>query len=70
MLADGSTMERRVSECEIRLGEQHGHTTVVLGEADDVGLLGVITLEEFGLILNPFNRTLQPARMLLARVAA
>ena len=33
-----------------------------LGEA----LLGVVTLEILGLVLNPFTRTLQPMRMLLA----
>lgn len=27
---------------------------------------GVVTLEIFGLVLNPFTRTLQPIRMLLA----
>ena len=34
----------------------------------DDGLLGVITLEILGLVLNPFNRTLQPMRGMLARV--
>jgi len=39
---------------------------VILGEAGDEALLGVVTLEILGLILHPFNRTLQPARLLLA----
>jgi hypothetical protein len=39
---------------------------VILGEADDEALLGVVTLEILGFVLNPFNRTLQPARLLLA----
>ena len=69
VLADGTNIERAISECWIALGDRSGHTPVVLGEPGDVALLGVITLEEFGLILNPFNRTLQPARMLLAHVA-
>jgi len=29
-------------------------------------LPGVVTLEILGFVLNPFNRTLQPARLLLA----
>jgi hypothetical protein len=29
-------------------------------------LLGIVTLEILGLILHPFNRTLQPARLLMA----
>lgn len=65
-LADGTIMERNVSECYIRLPQGQGHATVVLGEPGDAPLLGVYTLEGFGLILNPFNRTLQPARLLLA----
>lgn len=68
-LADGTHIERAMSECHIELGENRGHTPVVLGAPNDVALLGVITLEQFGLILNPFSRTLQPARMLLARAA-
>ena len=64
-LADGTTIERRVSECYITLSQGEGHTPVILGEPGDEALLGVVTLEIFGLVLNPFNRTLQPMRMLL-----
>jgi predicted aspartyl protease len=65
-LADGTTIERRVSECHISLPEGEGHTPVILGEPGDEALLGVVTLEILGFVLNPFNRTLQPMRMLLA----
>ena len=64
-LADGTTIQRDVSECHISLPQGDGHTPVVLGEAGDTALLGVVTLEILGLVLNPFNRTLQPMRMLL-----
>ena len=64
-LADGTVIERRISECLIRLPQGEGHTPVVLGESGDKALLGAITLEELGLVLNPFNRTLQPMRMML-----
>ena len=37
-----------------------------LGEPGDEPLLGVVTLEILGLVLNPFTRTLQPMRALLA----
>ena len=66
VLADGSTNERDVSECHVALAHGDGHTPVILGEAGDEALLGVVTLEILGLVLHPFNRTLQPARMLLA----
>ena len=65
-LVDGTTVERKVSECHISLPEGEGHTPVILGEPGDEALLGVVTLEILGLVLNPFNRTLQPMRMLLA----
>lgn len=65
-LADGTAIERQVSECHISLPEGEGHTPVILGEPGDEALLGVVTLEILGLVLNPFNRTLQPMRMLLA----
>lgn len=65
-LADGTAIERSVSECHIRILEGEGHTPVILGEPGDEALLGVVTLEILGLVLNPFNRRLQPMRMMLA----
>lgn len=64
-LADGTTIKRGVSECYIMLPQGEGHTPVILGEGSDEALLGVVTLEILGLVLNPFNRTLQPMKMLL-----
>ena len=64
-LADGSSVTRKVSECYILLPQGEGYTPVILGEADDEALLGVVTLEILGLVFNPFKRTLQPMRMLL-----
>ena len=65
ILADGTSVERQVSECLMSLVEGEGHTPVILGEPGDEGLLGVVTLEILGLVLNPFNRTLQPLRAML-----
>lgn len=64
-LADGTTIERDVSECYIVLPQGEAHTPVVLGESGDEAILGVVTLEILGLVFNPFSRTLQPMRMLL-----
>ena len=66
VLADGTPIERDVSECYIQIPQGEGHTPVILGEAGDEALLGVVTLEIFALVLHPFNRTLQPARLVLA----
>ena len=65
-LADGTPIDRPVSECHITLSQGDGHTPVILGEPGDEALLGVVTLEELGLVLHPFKRTLEPMRMLLA----
>src|SRR2546422_235836 len=65
-LADGTSIEREVSECHLTLPEGEGHTPVILGQPGDQALLGVVTLEILGLILHPFKRTLEPMRMLLA----
>lgn len=64
-LADGTRIERQISECHVTLPQGEGHTPVILGEEGDEPLLGAVTLEILGLVLNPFNRTLQPMRMLL-----
>ncbi len=65
-LADGTTVERAVSETFIILQQGQAHTPVILGEESDEALLGVVTLEILGLVFNPFNRTLHPMRMLLS----
>jgi clan AA aspartic protease len=64
-LADGTTVERQISECYIVLPQGEGHTPVILGEPGDEPLLGMVTLEILGVVLNPFTRTLQPMKMLL-----
>ncbi len=64
-LADGTKVERQVSECHIALDVGDGHSPVVLGEPGDEALLGVVTLETIGLVFNPFTRTLHPMRLLV-----
>lgn len=65
-LADGTVVQRQVSECYINVPQGEGHTPVILGEpGDDEPLLGAVTLEILALVLNPFSRTLQPMRLLL-----
>lgn len=59
-LADGTPVDRMISECFIRFEGEEGHTPVILGEPGDVALLGVVTLENLGLVFNPFDRSLRP----------
>lgn len=65
-LADGTWISRPVSECHFSLARREGHAPVILGEPNDPeALLGVVTLENLGLVFDPFHRTLHPMRMLL-----
>jgi len=66
-LADGTTIRRRVSECRFTFEGIDAVSPVLLGERRDEALLGMVTLENLGLVLNPFERTLKPMRMMLAR---
>lgn len=65
-LADGTKVERQVSQCFLSLPLGEAHTPVILGEPDDEALLGAVTLEILGLVLNPFKRELQPMQGMLA----
>lgn len=68
-LADTTVVERNLSECLIILPYGKRHSTVILGEPGDQALLGVVTLEEFGLMLNPYKGEIQPMKMLLMPVS-
>ncbi len=69
-LADGTVIERAVSHCFFTYAGVRAPSPVVLGEPGDDALLGTITLECLGLVLNPFDRTLRPIRARLAAIAA
>ncbi len=64
--ADGTTVRRPISEAHIALAGEDGTSPVILGEPGDEALLGAVTLEVLGLILDPFKRSLQPMRAMLA----
>jgi predicted aspartyl protease len=66
VLADGTVIRRAISEALLELpGYGERRTPVVLGESEDENLLGVVTLEIFGLILDPLRRELRPIRALM-----
>ncbi|MEL9940908.1 MAG: retropepsin-like aspartic protease [Ignisphaera sp.] len=68
VLADGTVIHRQISEALLELpGFGERHTPVVLGESEDENLLGIVTLEIFGLILDPFKRELRPIRAIMKR---
>jgi aspartyl protease family protein len=68
-LADGSTITRNVSECRFSIQGKTGTSPVVLGEATEGPLLGAVTLEALGLMLNPLTREIRPMRLSLSVAA-
>ena len=69
-LADGTTIRRGVSECRFTIRGQSATSPVVLGGPDDALLLGAVTLETLGLMVNPLSRELLPMRLMLASARA
>jgi len=69
-LADGSSISRGVSECRFTIAGMTATSPVVLGEADEGPLLGAVTLETLGLMVNPLNRKVYPMRLTLGALPA
>jgi len=44
-----------------------GGADVIFGQEDDSTLLGVLTLEALGLVLDPLKRQLKPLPMVIAK---
>jgi len=65
VLADGTEIVRRTGAAIFRFEGREGASTVIFGEPGDASLLGVVTLEELGLILDPMRRELRPMPMSL-----
>jgi aspartyl protease family protein len=63
--ADGRILERDVGVTEIEVGGQSTYSTVVFGEESDAEVLGVTTLEELGLQVDPVSGELKPLELLL-----
>jgi hypothetical protein len=66
-LADGTSVTRKISEARFAFQGKQRTSPVVLGVEGDMPLLGVVTLETMGLVLNPLKRELVPIRAVLAR---
>ncbi len=67
-LADGTAITRGVSECRFEIRGEAATSPVVLGEAGDGALLGAVTLETLGFMLNPLTREILPMRKALSQV--
>jgi predicted aspartyl protease len=67
-LADGTAIKRGVSECRFEIRGETATSPVVLGEKVDGALLGAVTLETLGFMLNPLTREILPMRMALSHL--
>lgn len=65
-LADGTAIARKVSECRFEIEGMTGISPVILGLPEDLPLIGMVTLEVLGLMLNPLSRKLLPMKMMMA----
>ena len=65
-LADGTKRTYPVGEAFFELGTRRATSKVVFGPAGVTPLLGALTLESMGLMVNPVTRELLPMRLFLA----
>jgi predicted aspartyl protease len=65
ILADGMEIRRSTGAALFGFQGREGASTVIFGEPGDATLLGVVTLEELGLVLDPMRRELRPMPMSL-----
>ncbi len=65
VLADGKIVKRTIGSAIVGFENEEIAAPVVLGQKGDSPLLGALTLEAFGLALDPFKRKLYPARLML-----
>ena len=63
-LADGSTVMVELGDMTIRLEEKEFHTSVIFAEEGEPSLLGVVSLEEARLAVDPLARRLIPTELL------
>jgi len=64
-LADGCEITRKIGDVLFRLNGRRGAAPVIFGEKQDSVLLGTVSLEALGMMLDPMKRELRPLPMLL-----
>ena len=68
LLADGRTVDYRIAPIRVRLDGRTRFTICIFGEEGTQPLLGAVTLEEFGLAVDPVAKRLVPVPGLLLQV--
>jgi len=70
ILADGREVAYDIAWVRVRIGHRSQPTIGVFGDPGSDPLLGVVTLEEFRLAVDPVNRRQMPVPALLKELAA
>jgi clan AA aspartic protease len=65
ILADGKKIRREIGNAEVKYGSEEIISPVVLGRKGDSALFGALSLEAFGLALDPFQRKIYKAKLML-----
>ena len=69
-LADGRVIARRIGAAHFTVKDRHGVANVIFGEPADSTLLGVVALEQLGLVIDPANGDVKRIHFRLGRLAA
>ena len=64
-LADGRTVVREIGAAFFEVQGRVGVGAVIFGKRSDAALLGVTTLENLGLTIEPLRHVVRPARLML-----
>lgn len=64
-LADGTAITRKIGNALFSLEDAEGASPVIFGEKGDTPLLGMVSLEALGYVLDPLRRELRPLPMVL-----
>ena len=65
VLANGEVIRRSIGNALFEYNDERRASPVIFGEGKDDPLVGVVTLESFGYVLDPLRRELRPAKLLL-----
>lgn len=65
ILADGKEITRQIGDAIFIINGLRGASPVIFGEKGDSVLLGIVSLEALGLILDPIKRVLRPLPLML-----
>lgn len=65
MLANGETVERNIGDAIFKYQGERGASPVIFGQKGDSALLGAVTLESLGLMLDPLRREIRALPMVL-----